>query len=309
MKTAHSTKKPQRFILYFLLPAFTIYTIFFILPILDSIRLSFYNANGLIVQEFVGLDNFVKLFTQYPFKERLVNAFGNNIKFFIIVTLIQNVVGFFFAYLLTRRLWGNPFVRKLSFLPTTLSVLVVGYLFAKLIFNPVFGVFNMLLKALGLGALIHPWLGDPMFALPTLAVVVSWQFMGETILFYTAGIDNIPDEVIEAAKIDGANHLQMIRHIVVPAIMPIIGIVTILIFIGDFTQFDIVYAMATTQGNPAYATDLFGSLFYRAAFMPAARGGWGIGMGAAVSTVMSGIVFAGVFAWLLFFKFMGRDEE
>jgi raffinose/stachyose/melibiose transport system permease protein len=309
VKTSSPAKRPRRFILYFLLPALTLYTIFFVLPIVDSIRLSFYNANGLIVQEFVGWGNFVKLFTQYPFKERLINAFTNNIEFFIIVTLIQNVVGFIFAYLLTRRLWAAPFIRKLSFLPTTLSVLVVGYLFAKLIFNPIFGVFNILLKALSLGSLIRPWLGDPIFALPTVAFVVSWQFMGETILFYTAGIDNIADEVIEAAKIDGASHLQMIRYIVVPAIMPIIGIVTILIFIGDFTQFDIVYAMATTQGNPAYATDLFGSLFYRAAFMPAARGGWGIGMGAAVSTVMSMLVFSGVLAWLLFFKRMSRTED
>lgn len=304
----HTKKAPRFFIFYFLLPGLCIYTVFFTIPILDSIRYSFYDSNGLIVEEFIGWGNFIKLFTQYPFKERLINAFANNIEFFVIVTLIQNFIGFIFAYLISRRLWGTSFVRKLSFLPTTLSVLVVGYLFAKLIFNPVFGVFNKLLKFLFLGALVRPWLGDPLFALPTLAAVVSWQFMGETILFYTAGIDNIPNEIIEAAKIDGANHLQMIRHIVVPSIMPIIGIVTILIFIGDFTQFDIVYAMATTVGNPAYATDLFGSLFYRSAFMPPARGGWGIGMGAAVSTVMSMVVFVGVLAWLLFFKRMGKTD-
>jgi raffinose/stachyose/melibiose transport system permease protein len=310
MKTLHPKKSsPRFFIFYFLLPALCIYTIFFTVPILDSIRLSLYDSNGLIVGDFIGFANFTKLFTQYPFKERLINAFFNNVKFFLIVTLIQNVIGFMFAYLLTRRLWGTPFVRRISFLPTTLSVLIVGYLFAKLIFNPIFGVFNKLLEFLYLGALVRPWLGDPMFALPTLAAVVSWQFMGETILFYTAGIDNIPSEIVEAAKIDGANHLQMIRHIVVPSIMPIIGIVTILIFIGDFTQFDIVYAMATSVGNPAYATDLFGSLFYRSAFMPPARGGWGIGMGAAVSTVMSMVVFAGVLAWLLFFKTMKKTEE
>ena len=309
MKTLHATKKPRRYyIFYFLLPALCLYTIFFTIPIIDSIRFSFYDSNGLIVKDYVGLGNFIKLFTQYPFKERLVNAFSNNIKFFVYVTLIQNFVGFLFAYLISRRLWGTTFVRKLSFLPTTLSVLVVGYLFAKLILNPVFGVFNKLLKFLFLGSFIRPWLGDPLFALPTLAFVVSWQFMGETILFYTAGIDNIPSEVIEAAKIDGANHFQLIRHIVVPYIMPIIGIVTILIFIGDFTQFDIVYAMTSTQGNPAYATDLFGSLFYRAAFMPPARGGWGIGMGAAVSTVMSVVVFTGVLAWLFFFKTMKKVE-
>ncbi|GAK50968.1 putative sugar ABC transporter permease [Candidatus Moduliflexus flocculans] len=305
----HPSKSPRFFIVYFLLPALSLYTIFFTLPILDSIRLSFYDSNGLIVGEFVGVANFVKLFTQYPFQERLINAFSNNVKFFLIVTVIQNFIGFLFAYLLTQRIWGMPAIRKISFLPTTLSVLVVGYLFAKLIFNPVFGVFDKLLKFFYLGAFVRPWLGDPMFALPTLAAVVSWQFMGETILFYTAGIDNIPDEIIEAARLDGANHLQMIRHVIVPSILPVIGIVTILIFIGDFTQFDIVYAMATTVGNPAYATDLFGSLFYRAAFMPPARGGWGIGMGAAVSTVMSIIVFAGVLAWLIFFRNMQKTES
>jgi raffinose/stachyose/melibiose transport system permease protein len=308
VKTSQTKKPPRYFIVYFLLPGLCIYTLFFTVPIIFSIPISLFNTNQLIIQEFVGLGNFIKLFTEYPFKERLINAFVNNIEFFLIVTVIQNFIGFVFAYLITRRLWGTPFVRKLSFLPTTISVLVVGYLFAKLIFNPIFGVFNKLLKFLFLGSLVRPWLGDPVLALPTLAAVVSWQFMGETILFYTAGMDNIPQEIIEAARIDGANHLQMIRHIVVPSIMPIIGIVTILIFIGDFTQFDIVYAMATSVGNPAYATDLFGSLFYRAAFMPASRGGWGIGMGAAVSTVMSGVVFAGVLAWLLFFRRMGKTN-
>jgi len=292
---------------YFLLPALLVYTLFFIVPIIDSIRLSFYNADGLIVKEFIGWENFQKLFTQFPFQERLVNAFFNNLKFFLIVTGLQNFLGFVFAYLITRQLWGTTFVRKISFLPTTLSVLVVGFLF-KLILNPVFGVFDKLLEFLGLAGLIRPWLGDPATALPVLAIVVSWQFMGETILFYTAGLDNIPTEMIEAAKIDGVNQLQMIRYIVIPYIMPIIGIVTILIFIGDFTQFDIVYAMATTQGNPVYATDLFGSLFYRAAFITPVRGGWGIGMGAAVSTVMSMIVFLGVFAWLLFFKALKKLE-
>ena len=305
METLPAAKKSRVFILYFLLPALCVYTIFFIAPIIDSIRLSFYNADGLIVKEFVGWENFQKLLTQFPFKERLLNAFFNNIKFFLIVTCVQNFLGFVFAYLITRQLWGIPVVRKISFLPTTLSVLVVGFLF-KLILNPVFGVFDKLLAALGLAAFIRPWLGDPATALPVLAIVVSWQFMGETILFYTAGLDNIPNDIIEAAKIDGANELQMIRHIVIPYIMPIIGIVTILIFIGDFTQFDIVYAMATTQGNPTYSTDLFGSLFYRSAFITPVRGGWGIGMGAAVSTVMSIIVFLGVFAWLLFFKAMKK---
>ncbi len=289
-------------IFYFLLPALLIYTVFFSLPILDSMRLSFFDANGLIVKEFVGLANYEKLFTAFPYKERLLNAFFNNIEFFVIVTCIQNLVGFIVAYMITRPMRGAPALRKLSFLPTTLSVIVVGFLFSKMVFNPVFGILDKILEVLGLDFLIRSWLGDPATALPVLAVVTSWQFMGETILFYTAGLDNIPREIIEAARIDGAGHLQMIRHIIIPYIMPVIGIATILIFVGDFTQFDIVYTMATTQGNPAYSTDLFGSLFYRATFSLPAMGGWGMGMGAAVSTVMSFVVFIGLAGWVIFFR-------
>jgi len=295
------------FMVLFLLPSILIYTVFLLLPILDSMRLSFYTGKGLIPDEFVGFDNYIKLFTQFPFKGQMVNAFTNNIKFFVIVTLIQNIVGFFIAFLVTRKVIGKGFFRKISFLPTTLSVLVIGFLF-KLMLNPSWGIFDKILTSIGLESIIRPWLGDPLTALPVLAIVVSWQFMGESILFYTAGIDAIPEEVTEAALIDGASPLQELWHIILPSILPVIGIVTILIFIGDFTQFDIVYAMASTQANPGYATDLFGSLFYRAAFNTPTRGGWGMGMGAAVSTVMFFIVFIGVSAWLYIFKFNGRNK-
>ena len=306
--TGMKSGKVKPFMVFFLLPAVLIYTGFLLLPILDSMRLSFYSGKGLIPDKFVGFENYIKLFTQFPFKDRMINAFSNNIKFFFIVTLIQNVFGFFIAFFVTRKIIGKGFFRKISFLPTTLSVLVVGFLF-KLILNPVWGIFDKILAAVGLEAIIRPWLGDPLTALPVLAIVVSWQFMGESVLFYTAGIDAIPEEVTEAAKIDGANPLQELWYIILPSILPIIGIVTILIFIGDFTQFDIVYAMSTTMANPAFGTDLFGSLFYRTAFSTPVRGGWGMGMGAAVSTVMFFIVFIGVMVWLYFFKLKGKKND
>jgi len=305
-KYKNKTWKP--FMVLFILPAAAIYTIFLLLPIIDSLRLSFYSGKGFIPTEFVGFANYIKLFTEFPFKQRILNAFTNNIEFFIIVTLVQNVFGFFIAFLVTRKIMGNHFFRKISFLPTTLSVLVVGFLF-KLILNPAWGIFDKILTGLGLSGLIHPWLGDALTALPALAVVVSWQFMGESILFYTAGIDAIPDETLEAARIDGANPLHELWYIIIPSIMPIIGIITILIFIGDFTQFDIVYAMSTTQSNPGFATDLFGSLFYRATFSTPVRGGWGMGMGAAVSSIMFILVFSAVMLWLYFFKIKGGNRD
>ncbi len=293
--------KRRWFLVWYILPALVVYTAFMLVPIINSMRLSFFSGDGLIPNEFVGFDNYIKLFAEYPFNERFWNAFFNNIKFFVMVTLYQNILGFLMAVLLTRGLRFSAFLRKLSFIPTTLSVLVVGFLFS-MIFNPVWGVFDQILRVLGLESLIRPWLGDRLTALPIVSMVVSWQFFGESIIFYTAGIDAIDDEMLEAARIDGAGFFSEIWHIILPSILPVVGIVTILIFVGDFTQFDIIYAMSTSMGNPGYSTDIFGSLFYRTAFSSPERGGWGMGMGAAVATIMFVFVFVGVGLFLIFFN-------
>ncbi len=301
-------RKHARFLFLFIFPAFIIYTVFMLLPILNSMKYSLYSGDGLIPNQFVGLDNYIRLFSEERYFTKFWNAFRNNINFFIIVTLIQNVLGFFMAVLVSRSYRGAKFFRKLSFLPTTLSVLVVGYIF-KLILNPYYGVFDKFLVMLGLDKLILPWLGDPRTALFVVSVAVSWQFFGESVLFYTSGIDSISKSIMEAACIDGANIWQEIYHIILPSVLPIIGIVTILIFIGDFTQFDIIFAMTGTRGDPNYSTDLFGSLFYRTAFASSERGGWGTGMGAAVATMMFIIVTIGVGIFMTFFTKMKEALE
>lgn len=281
----------------FLLPALLVYVVVLLLPILDSMRLSFYSGSGLVPTNFVGLENYIKIFTDSSFSDRVWGAFTNNIVFFIIVTLIQNVLGFFLAVAVTRKFKGTAFFRKVSFLPTTLSVLVVGFLFRQML-NPIWGL---------LGS--YPWLGSAITALPTLAVAVSWQFIGESILLYSVGIDGIPEEMLEASRIDGASWFQELRFIIFPSLMPVVAMVTLLIFVGDFTQFDIVYAMTTTMANPRYLTDLFGSLFYRAAFSTPVRGGWGMGMGAAVSSIMVFVVAIGVSLWYYIFKGRNKGEN
>jgi len=296
-----ANKKHIKFLFIFIFPAFIIYTVFMLLPILNSMRYSLYTGDGLILNEFVGFDNYIKLFTEERYYSKFWNAFGNNINFFVMVTLIQNVFGFFMAVLITRSFRGSSFIRKLSFLPTTLSVLVVGFIF-KLILNPYYGVFDKMLAALGLEEFIIAWLGDPKTALAVVSIAVSWQFFGESVLFYSSGIDGISDSILEAARIDGANIWHEIRHIILPSVLPIVGIVTILIFIGDFTQFDIIYAMTGTRGDPGYSTDVFGSLFYRTAFASYERGGWGTGMGATVGTMVFIIVSIGVGGFLIFFN-------
>ncbi len=296
-----ANKKHFKFLFAFIFPALIIYLVFMLLPILDSMRYSLFSTDGAEFNRFVGLDNYIRLFTEERYYSKFWNALGNNVVFFLIVTLIQNVFGFLMAVMVTRSFKGSKFMRKLSFLPTTLSVLVVGYVF-KLLLNPQYGVFDKFLEAIGLEQLIIPWLGDPRSALIIVSVAVSWQFFGESVLFYSSGIDGIDESILEAARIDGANMWHEIIHIIIPSVLPIVGIVTILIFIGDFTQFDIIYAMTSTKGDPGYSTDILGSLFYRTTFSSAERGGWGEEMGAAVATMMFIIVTVGVGGLLAFFN-------
>jgi len=301
-------KKIRYFIPLFLAAGVLIYTFFLIIPIFNSLRLSFYTGEGMSTPtEFVGFANYIKLFTKYPFDVRFFNAFKNTIKFFLIVTVVQNIAGFFMAVLLTRKFRGNTFFRRISFLPSTLSILVTGFLF-KLLLNPIWGIFDKILAALGLDFLIRPWLGSTALALPVIALVVGWQWIGEAILFYSAGIDSIDSEILEAAKIDGAGPMAEVRYIIFPSILPIAGMVTILIFVASFTQFAVIYAMATSKGNPIYSTDVFGSLFYRVTFESAVRGGWGIGMGAAVATIILILVLIGVVFCLFLFRMKGSKE-
>ena len=290
-------RKMRLFLIAYLLPALIIYTVFMILPILQSMRYSLYTGSGIRPDQFVGFGNYVKLFTQFPFRLRFFNVLKNNVLFFLMVSVSQNVFGFVLAVLLTRRFKGQRFFRSLFFVPTALSVIVVGFVF-KLILNPVWGVFDRILRSVGLEALIRPWLGDPLLALPILSLVTAWHFVGIPIIFFTAGIDGISDDIIEAGRIDGVSAWGEVRYILLPMLKPIIGIVTILTFVGNFSEFEIVYSMETVYGNPEYATDVFGSFFYRTAFGTVMNNVNDVGLGAALASIMFVIIFVGVLFFL-----------
>lgn len=135
-----------------ILPALIVYVLFMLLPLVASLGLSFFEWTGYGEKTFVGLDNFVKLFTLAPYPERLLNALGNNLYFFLATMLIQNVVALILAVLLQRGLRGSNFFRTVFYAPSTVSVVIVGFLWT-LIFNPTWGPLNVALRALGLGNL------------------------------------------------------------------------------------------------------------------------------------------------------------
>ncbi len=285
--------------LLFLLPALLIYVRFMALPLFNSLGLSFYQGTGLTPERFVGFDNYVQLFTNPLWRDRFFNALGNTAVFFAIHMLVQNTLGLLFAVLLATGIKGHGLLRTIIFLPATLSVLIIGFLW-RLILNPQWGAVNQFLEAVGLDRFALPWLGEPTWALIVISLVSVWQWVGLPTMFYLAGLLTIPDELTEAARVDGASSWQAFWRIKFPLLLPVIGIVAVLTFVGNVNAFDIIYAMAGARGEPGYSTDLLGTFFYRTAIAgehPVAIPN--MGMGAAVATAMFLILLVGVSIWLV----------
>lgn len=300
-------RQRRRWWVIFLIPAITVYVGFMALPLINSMGLSLYTGTGLTPERFVGLDNYVELFSNPWYRDRFLNALGNTFIFFFIHILVQNTLGLLFAFLLSRPFRGRNVYRTIIFIPATLSVLVTGFLWT-LILNPRWGALNALLENVGLEGLARPWLGDPDLVLPAISLVSSWQWVGLPTMLFLAGLLSISDDLLEAAAIDGAGALRTFWSIQLPLLKPVIGIVTVLTFVGNFNAFDVVFAMAGARGEPDYQADLLGTFFYRTAIAgehPVARPEMGIG--AAVATVTFLILFAGVSMWL-FYSRRGEDR-
>ena len=267
----------------YILPALLVYILFMAYPLIDSIRLSLYQGSG-NMREFAGFSNYIELFTQGELSVRYWGAFRNTGVFFAIHMLVQNVLGIAFATILTNhKMRGRKLYQTIIFVPTTFAVLVTGYLW-RLLLNPVWS--QGLWDAVGLPSLAKPWLGMESTALIFVSLVSCWQWIGIPTMMFVAALLGISDDIYEAADIEGANGWQVLWYIKLPLIMPIVGIVTILTFVNNFNAFDIIYAMQTANGAPAYTTDLIGTLFYRVGIagqhpvaIPDA------GMGATIATV------------------------
>jgi raffinose/stachyose/melibiose transport system permease protein len=256
---------PWRVLLVFLAPAFLLYTVFLIYPLAQALIFSFFDWKGTLRGEFVGLDNFVTLFTRFPLNEQLPNAFINNLVFYIATMALMVSLALLFAVLLQGRRRGRGFLRVVYVLPYMISPLVVGYIWT-LVLNPTFGPLNSTLESLGLDELARPWLGDPATAFPVVILVNAWYYLGFPMLLFAAGLAAIPEDYAEAAEVDGASPWQTFRYVTFPLLLPVFGTVAILTFIYSFNVFGLVWAMGGSEGGPIGRTDVLGLLFYRTAF-------------------------------------------
>lgn len=287
----------------FLAPAVIIYTLFMAWPLLDSLRLSFYDQqrDGSLI--WVGLSNFETLFNNPDYSERFWGALRNNIQFFITFMVFQNPIALMLATLLSsRRLRGVAIYRTVLFAPTTLSVVIIGWIWT-LMLNPLWGIVNNVFKGLGAGGAIpsEGWLGSPELALLVVSLVGVWQYVGLPMILFLAALVGIDEELIDAAQVDGCGPFGTFWRIKFPLILPTAGIVTILTFVGNFSTFELVFTMQGSLAGPDFRTDLLGTFFYRTTFgnfsqLP------NLTMGTTVATVMFLIILTGVVIYLFGFQ-------
>ncbi|WP_457637659.1 carbohydrate ABC transporter permease [Oceanithermus sp.] len=278
-----------------------------IYPMVASLNFSLYRTLEDGKQVFVGLGNYIKLLTDPLWSKPFWNAFWNNVIFFIIHMSLQNPIGLFLAVLLASNIRGAWIYRTIIFTPTILSVVLIGFAW-KLILSPTWGIWFPLLDKLGLGnnEIAIALLGNEQSALITLSLISVWQNIGIPMMLFLAALIRIPTELIEAAQVDGASSWKIFWKIQFPLIIPTVGIVAILTFIGNFNAFDLIYATQGALAGPNFSTDIMGTFFFRTFFGFQLRPG-DPNMGATVAGMMLLIILTGVLIYL--FGWQRRMEE
>ena len=290
------TSRIKWHIVVFLAPAVLVYTAIMIVPLFNTLRLSLFTE---VDQErvYVGLENFRTLFGDPRWSESFWNALGNNFWFFFIHMLVQNPIGILLAALLSNpRLRFSAIYRTAIFVPTILSFVIVGFAW-KLILSPIWGIAPEMMDAVGLGDWFQPWLGLEETSLTTLALISVWQFVGIPMMLIYAALLSIPDEILEAGECDGVTGFSAFWKIKLPLILPSIGIISILTFVGNFNAFDLIYAAQGALAGPNYATDILGTFMYRTFFGFQLQLG-DPHMGSAIASAMFGVILVGVCIYL-----------
>jgi raffinose/stachyose/melibiose transport system permease protein len=263
-------------IFLFLLPAFVLFFAFIVYPIVQSVYYSFFSWKGFgPATDFIGLDNFAQILKDKIFHKAIINGL-----WIIALSLsIQLPLSLALAIMVGRDLPGRAFFRMIFFMPYVISEVITAIAFMGL-YNPdpTRGLINAILVLIP-GVKPIGWMGSRELVLPCIFVVMTWKYFGLHMLLFLAGLQSIPTEVEEAARIDGANGWQLIRYITVPMLGNTIRTCTYLSILGSLQQFILVWIM--TKGGPVNASEVMSTYMYRYSFVR-----FWLGYGSAVAIIM-----------------------
>ncbi|MCU6711441.1 sugar ABC transporter permease [Paenibacillus sp. J5C_2022] len=255
----------------FTMPLFFIFLVVVVIPFLIGIYYSFINWDGIASNPkvFIRFDNYATLFQD----ERFLDSAWVTIKFTVLALISVNLFGLIFALVVTAGFKTSHIARTLLFMPNLIGGLILGYIW-RFIFTD---GFKQIGSIAGSDAFFFNWLIHPEYALIALVIVFTWQMAGYTMVIYIAGIQGISDEVMEAAKVDGANLWHRITRIVFPLLMPSFTICLFLTLSGAFKIYDV--NLSLTNGGPMHATELFAMNIFNEIF---GYGNYGLGQAKAI---------------------------
>jgi len=226
----------------FILPAVSIFAVFYIIPFIWVFQLGLYEWDGIsFTKVFVGLQNFKEIFTQ---DKNWWQSIWNASYITLIALTFQNILAFLLAWACDREIKMKNFYRVIFFIPPVLSEVVVGMAW-RFIINDIDGanIVNRTLAQIGLGNLAHNWLSDPNTALTTVAIIHCWKGFGWGFLIFLAGLQTIPRELYEAARVDGASAWQSFKKITIPLMIPVMVLVAILTVLGTMQVFVLIVSL------------------------------------------------------------------
>ena len=237
----------------FTLPILIMYCVFFIIPLLMGMKNSFTDWSGTSPEyNFIGFQNYIDIFQD----ERFRNALVFNFKYTVLLTVGTVIISLIIAIVLNQKIKGRGFFRSVFFLPAILSLVTVGLIWNELFYR----VVPLIGEATGWGLFESSWLGSPKLAMYAILVVNLWQGCATPIVLLIAGLQSVPQDLYEAASIDGANAWQRFKSITIPYLIPVLNIVIVTSVKGGLTTFDYIKAM--TDGGPMQSTESVGILIY-----------------------------------------------
>lgn len=229
-------------------PALLLFSIFFVYPLLRGVGMSLTDWDGMGEAHFVGLRNFIQFFED----KRAINDIKTTLVFAIGSAMLLNLVGLGYALLMNTKFKGKSIARMIIYLPAIISPLIMGYIWYFLL-QPGRGYLVYALEQLGMPDFLGNWMSSYGSAMAVLILVNVWQFSGMTMIIYLAGLQSIPTELLEAARMDGATTWQLFHRVTLPLLLPAIRINVVTNIIGSLSVFDII--MSLTEGGPGYATE------------------------------------------------------
>ncbi|RRD95933.1 sugar ABC transporter permease [Clostridiales bacterium COT073_COT-073] len=278
----------KRYKIGFLIPTLVVYSVFIILPIIIAVSYSFTRYSGIGKAKFLGLDNYIRLFQDKLFWISLKNT----MIIFVLAFVLLLTVAFLIALLLNNRLKAVDASKALIFSPAIIAPIIVGIIWVYIL-DPNIGILNNILEAFGASEMKQKWIGGEFWSPYSVAIIYFWQQLGYLVTIFIAGLKMIPNDVMEAMRIDGANGFQEVKYVIIPMMKTTISTVAVLVITGVFKIFEIV--QQTTGGGPNHLSETLVTYSYSMTFTSSH---YGYGMSLATVTFLLSLIITAIYSFL-----------